>query len=138
MNNALKIGIVLGGLWFLFKDQISFGAAPAANGEATSGAANTQQPNNSASEQPAKVSGTWLAGFEQGVMAEFASQAAAGVTNGQYPNAWQWNWFFNRETGLEMPSPEDYGFQDPSVKTPFSTWWARLTFAFPQFAQGRS
>lgn len=122
MNPAVKLAILAAGLWYLFRDKFSSGSSAdtAGSSDAGSGTTNAVAVQTSPAAPSNPQAAAWAEWFKARVLGEFQRDQQGN------PNAWQWAWFYTRDTGRQLPAAEQFGIANPAEPISFEHWYAAL------------
>lgn len=124
LRTLLKYGLIAAAGYLAYR-QFSTSVPAATDGDTPASPGGSPSTPVTPSPQPTR-SGAWLESFHSATVANEGKETLTVD---------EWNWYFNRATGLTMPAPEDFGFTAHMRFAPvhFAVWWSMLLSHFPEF-----
>lgn len=125
MNSALKIGLIGGAAWFLFRDQLGVMFPSLFTAAATQPPPAAPQP----AAPPAGVTPDSPATTKQRLLA-WATPNDFYKQQGKMLNSWQWNYGYKAVRGTEPPPIEQmFPGQDPARLMTLDEYWTGIAGA---------
>jgi hypothetical protein len=121
MNSTVKWVLILGGIAFLFRNQLEAMLGIAAP------AAPAPQPSPAPTTTPAPTSPISDASGTKALILDQVKTDATYIANGGRLNINQWNFYYARVRGVPGPTSDVIGFPDASVLVSLDEYWNAMT-----------